>query len=159
MRVAWKQEPSGVFRWTLAGSPRDTPRAMSQDDVEVVRAAFDAWNRGPEALGDILDSDVDWRAIEGAPDDVGPMRGLDAMRAYTRDWFDHFDDLRLEPEELIDAGDRVVAVQRLSGRAKRSGIETELRFAVVYTVSGGKIVRGREYMTREPALEAVRLDE
>ena len=66
MRVAWKQEPSGVFRWTLAGSPRDTPRAMSQDDVEVVRDAFDAWNRGPEALGDILDSDVDWRAIEGA---------------------------------------------------------------------------------------------
>jgi len=159
MRVAWKQEPSGVFRWTLAGSPRDTPRAMSQDDVEVVRAAFDAWNRGPEALGDILDSDVDWRAIEGAPDDVGPMRGLDAMRAYTQDWFDHFDDLRVEPEELIDAGDRVVAVQRLSGRAKGSGIETELRYAVVYPVSGGKIVRGREYMTREPALEAVRLDE
>jgi ketosteroid isomerase-like protein len=72
---------------------------------------------------------------------------------------DHFDNLRLEPEELIDAGDRVVAVQRLSGRAKGSGIETELRFAVVYTISGGKIVRGREYMTREQALEAIGLDE
>lgn len=81
------------------------------------------------------------------------------MRAYAQDWFDHFDDLRLEPEELIDAGDRVVAVQRLSWRAKGSGVETELRYAVVYTVSAGKILRGREYMTREQALEAVELRE
>ena len=159
MRVAWKQEPSGVFRWTLAGSPRDTPRAMSQDDVEVVRAAFDAWNRGPEALGDILDSDVDWRAIEGAPDDVGPMRGLDAMRAYTQDWFDHFDDLRVEPEELIDAGDRVVAVQRLSGRAKGSGIETETAAGWMLRFRHGKVIRFRAFREPHEALARVGLSE
>ena len=92
-------------------------------------------------------------------EDIEVVRGLDAMRAYIQDWFDHFEDLRLEPEELFDAGDRVVAVQRLAGRARRSGIETELRYAVVYVVKDGKIVSGREYLTRAEALEAASVRE
>jgi ketosteroid isomerase-like protein len=48
---------------------------------------------------------------------------------------------------------------RASGRAKLSGIETELTYAVVYTIRDGKIARGREYMTLEEALEAGRLRE
>jgi ketosteroid isomerase-like protein len=132
---------------------------MSQANVEVVRRWLWAFENDTDAFRDTIHPEIEWRAMEGAPDDVGLMRGLDAVQAYAQDWFDHFDDLRLEPEELIDAGDRVVAVQRLSGRAKRSGVETELQYAVVYTVSGGKIVRGREYATREQALEAAGLRE
>ena len=64
-----------------------------------------------------------------------------------------------QPRQLRTTSVRVVAVQRLSGRAKGSGIETELRYAVVYTVSGGKIVRGREYLTPEDAREAAGLRE
>jgi ketosteroid isomerase-like protein len=66
-----------------------------------------------------------------------------------------FDDLTVVVEELVDAGDdRVVAVQRMTGRAKVSGIETEIRFSVVYTVRDGKVVQGREYMDKDKALEA-----
>ena len=68
--------------------------------------------------------DIDYRAVEGALDDRGPMHGKDAVRAYMQDWLDMFDDLRSEPVELIDAGeDRVIAVVRISGRAKLSGVE------------------------------------
>jgi ketosteroid isomerase-like protein len=70
---------------------------------------------------------------------------LNSTRAYAQDWLDDFDELSVEPEESIDAGEQVVAVQRISGRAKASGIETELRYAVVYTIRDGKIARGREY--------------
>ena len=128
---------------------------MSQENVDLVRASFQAWNEGFAALAELFAPDIEWRAIEGAPDDVGPMHGLDAVRAYAQDWFDHFDDLRLEPEELIEAGEHVIAVQRLSGRAKASGVETELRYSVAYTIRGGRIVHGREYLTRAEALEAV----
>jgi ketosteroid isomerase-like protein len=64
------------------------------------------------------------------------------------------------PEELVDLGDdRVLAVQRATGRARASGVETELRYAVVYTVRDGKISGGREYIDRATALEAARLRE
>ena len=46
-----------------------------------------------------------------------------------------------------------------SGRAKLSGVETDLTYGVVYTIRDGKIARGREYMTREEALEAAGLRE
>jgi ketosteroid isomerase-like protein len=52
-----------------------------------------------------------------------------------------------------------VGDQHGAGRAKGSGIETELRYAVVYTLRDGKIVRAREYIDRKQALEAVGLRE
>jgi ketosteroid isomerase-like protein len=133
---------------------------MSQENVEIVRAALEVYGRGElDALAEIFDPELDWRAAEGALDDAGPIHGVEAMRAYLQDWLDDFDELSLEPEELIDAGEQVVAVQRMRGRAKASGIETELRFAVVYTIREGKIVRGREYWERAQALDAVGLQD
>ena len=109
-----------------------------------------------DALTEFWDPEIDWRAIEGAPDDVGEMRGREAVRRYLQDWVDTFDGLTVVAEELLELDDRrVVAVLRVSGRAKLSGIETELRLAVVYSLRDGKIVRGREYIDREQALEAV----
>jgi ketosteroid isomerase-like protein len=62
--------------------------------------------------------------------------------------------------ELIDAGeDQVVAVLRIMGRAKLSGVETDLTYAALYTIRDGKIARGREYWTRDEALEAAGLSE
>jgi ketosteroid isomerase-like protein len=83
---------------------------MSQENVELVRAAFHAWQRGGlDAVAEFWDARIDWRAAEGALDDPGPIRGMDAMRAYLQDWLDDFDELSIEPEELIDAGEQVVA--------------------------------------------------
>jgi ketosteroid isomerase-like protein len=99
--------------------------------------------------------DIDHRAIEGAPDDVGPIIGRDAVRAYLADWYEMFPDLAVVPDEIVYAGrERVVVVWHVSGTAKVSGVPTELRLAVVYTIRGGKIVRGREYMTKDEALTA-----
>jgi ketosteroid isomerase-like protein len=134
---------------------------MSQENVEIVRAAFEAWNSGGlDALAEFWDPDINWRAAEGAIDDAGELHGPEALRRHIQDWFDMFDDLSVVVEELVDAGDdRFVAVQRMTGRAKVSGIETEIRFSVVYTVRDGKIVQGREYMDKEQALDAVGLRE
>jgi len=131
---------------------------MSQENVEVVRGSLKAFaDEGLDALAAFWDPEINWRAIEGAPDDVGEMRGIAASHRYLQEWVDMFDDLTLVPEEIRDLGDdRVVARQHVSGRAKISGAETELRYAVVYTVRDGKIVRGREYATLQEALEAVR---
>ena len=135
---------------------------MSEENIESVRDAVLAFNRGD--LDTWLDQywadDVDYRPVEGALDDRGPMHGKDAVRAYLQDWTDTFESFKVEPLEVTDAGQgQVVAVFRLSGRAKLSGVEADLTFAVVYTLSDGKIARGREYWTRDEALEAAGLSE
>jgi ketosteroid isomerase-like protein len=129
---------------------------MSRENVEIVRDSLTAFaERGLDAMVEFWDADIDWRAIVGAPDDVGEMHGPEAVRRYLPDWIDIFDNVTNVPEELLDIGeDRVLAVQRATGRAKASGVETENRYAVVYTLREGKIVRGREYMDRKQALEA-----
>lgn len=132
---------------------------MSEENVEIVRASAAALNRGDlDGWAECWADDIDYRAIEGAPDDQGPIHGRDALGVYVQDWLDTFDDFRQEPVEQIDAGDdKVIAVFKISGRAKLSGVETDLTYAALYTFRDGKIARGREYWTRDEALEAAGL--
>jgi ketosteroid isomerase-like protein len=134
---------------------------MSQENVAVVEAALTAFARGGlDAAAEYWTEDIDHRSIPGAVDDRGPMHGKDAVRAFYQDWLDTFDEFWTEPVEVIDAGeDQVVSVLRMGGRAKQSGIETNLTYAVLNTIRDGKIARGREYATRDEALEAAGLSE
>jgi ketosteroid isomerase-like protein len=145
----------------FAPPERDTERAMSQENVEVVKAAYEAFARGGlDRWMEHFTDDVDWRAIEGDIDDFGPIHGKNAVRAWLQDWIDTFDEFWFEPVELIDAGeDKVVVVERYGGRAKLSGVETDQMEAEVFTIRDGKIGRCRAYATRHEALEAAELSE
>jgi ketosteroid isomerase-like protein len=138
-----------------------TVRVAAMGEAEV--RLYESWREQLASVEDPLDfmyvhvwaPDIEHRAIEGAPDDVGPIIGRDAMRAYVNDWYDMFADLEVVPEEIIDAGpERVGVVRRLAGTARASGVATEMRLATLYTIRGGKVVRGREYATRDQALAA-----
>jgi ketosteroid isomerase-like protein len=124
---------------------------MTQQNVEVVRASYEAFARGGlDRYLEYFTDDIDYRA-----DDTGPIRGKDALRAFFQDWIATFDGFSMEPVELIDAGeDTVVAVERFAGCAKLSGVDTDQTAGEVFTLRNGKIARGREYLTRELALEA-----
>jgi ketosteroid isomerase-like protein len=134
---------------------------MSKENVAVVEAALNAFARGGlDAAAEYWTDDIEHRSIPGAVDDRGPMHGKDAVRSFYQDWLDTFDEFWTEPVELIDAGgDHVVSVLRMGGRAKQSGIETNLTYALLNTIRDGKVARGREYATREEALEAAGLSE
>jgi ketosteroid isomerase-like protein len=134
--------------------------AMGEAEIKL----FQSWADQLAAADDPLEffyehmwaPDIDHRAIENAPDDVGPIVGRDAMRAYLADWYEMFADLKSIPEELMDAGPgRVIVVWYVSGTARASGVPTELRLAIAYTIRDSKIVRGREYLTKDEALAAV----
>jgi ketosteroid isomerase-like protein len=141
--------------------PRDTERAMPLENVETVRRYLGAYQRRDVEEGiSFLHSGVTWRAIEGAPDDIGVFQGHQAMRDYYQDWLDIFADARSElVEDLIEIGDRVVAVVRYIGRMTGSDTQVEMTLAIVFTVRDGKIASGREYATRTEALEAAGLRE
>ncbi len=79
------------------------------------------------------------------------------MRHYYEDWIDTLAELRADVEEIIyEADDRVAAVIQNAGRGRVSGVPTQGRYYVACIVRDGQIVAGREYATREEALEAVR---
>ena len=134
---------------------------MSAENVEVVRRLWTSFGDGGlDTSEGFWSEDVEWRAIQGAPDDVGVIRGKKAMRRYLQDWLDTFEAITTAATELIDtADDRVIAVLHVTGRARLSKVDTELRYAVVYTLRDGTIARGREYASRREALEAVGLAE
>jgi len=132
---------------------------MSEENVEIVRSLFVAFGQGLDVAAEYWHPEIDWRAIEGAPDDVGIMHGRDALRHYYEQWYEAFDVIRAEPDELTDAGDQVVAAVHVTGRMKESHAEVDMRLGIVYTLRDGKIIRGREYATEQEALEAAGLSE
>jgi ketosteroid isomerase-like protein len=77
------------------------------------------------------------------------------MRGYLEDWYEMFPDLVVEPAELIDVGpERVIVVWHVAGTAEQSGVPTELRLSIVYTIRDSRIVHSREYQTKDEALAA-----
>src|SRR2546423_5881903 len=99
---------------------------MSQGNVEVVRGMLQAFaDGGLDAMAEFWDPDIDWRAAEGAIDDVGEMHGPTAVRRYIQEWIDTFDDFSVVVEELRSIrDDRVPSIQCLKGQAKLSRIES-----------------------------------
>jgi uncharacterized protein len=133
---------------------------MSQENVELVRRYFPAYEQGGlDAWAEFWHPDISWRAAEGALDDVGVFHGHEAMRRYYRQWEETFDEVSTELEELIVAGDKVVAAVRGLGRMKGSDSKVDIHYAIVLSFRDGKISKGREYFSREDALEAAGLSE
>jgi len=126
--------------------------------ADVVRSYFRTFGSGGvDAAAEFWHPEIEWRAIDGALDDVGVLRGRDALRRYYQDWIDTLAELRAEVEEILyETDDRVAAVIRNSGRGRTSGVPTKGRYYVACIVREGWIVAGREYASREEALEAVR---
>ena len=132
---------------------------MESPNVEVVRLQFEALeNGGVHAAARFWHPDIEWRAVEGAVDDIGVISGRDAMCRYYQDWLEMIDDLRGGIEEVVyDSGETLVAILYNSGRGRGSSVPIRGRYTVVYTIRDGLIVRGREYETQAQALEAARL--
>ena len=131
---------------------------MSQENVEIIRARIDAWNR------------EDWDAFfkDAAPGvevdfsrSDGPLAGvfgLDQILRATEEFFETWESAWLEPHEFIEAGDLVVVpgTQHLKGR---DGIEVAARGAFVWTIRNGAIERMVMYQSRQDALEDLGLSE
>jgi ketosteroid isomerase-like protein len=130
---------------------------MSMASSDVVRSYFRTFaSGGVDAAAEFWHPEIEWRAMESAADDVGVIRGHNALRRYYQDWMDTLADLQAEVEEILfEADDRVAVTVHNSGRGRASGAPAEGRYYVICVVRAGRIVAGREYATREQALEAI----
>jgi ketosteroid isomerase-like protein len=139
---------------------------MSEENVSLVRELLELFaHRQHERVFEFYDPEIEWDASRGreviVPELARVYRGHDGVRAYWREWLSAWSDLDFEVEDVLDAGDDVVALirnQRQWGR--RSGVVTEIApYGLVFTIRDGKVVRWRAFPDQEAALEAAGLPE
>ena len=128
---------------------------MSRENLDVVRAMYDAFNRGDtDAILELADPAVsveDHAVIDGAT-----YEGRDGVLSFLAFQAEAFKAQSAELEELIEAGGEIVAVIRLRGEGPLSRIPLEGRFSHVWQVDGGMARRLRVYATKQEAMEAAR---
>jgi uncharacterized protein (TIGR02246 family) len=126
--------------------------AVVGNNTELVESAFEAWNRGEiEAFAEYAAPDVVWLEVSGRPEgDGAELHGRDRLRRSLESLFEAWASYRLEPQEIHDLGDRVVAVVREIARGRASGARVDGLWGYVITIRESKFVRVEAY--RDPAL-------
>ena len=142
----------------------DPGRAMSRENVEIVRAVYDAVARRDAAtVLALYDPDVELDGSRLPESHLGsqthPLRGHQGLRELHREWNEAWENAEDHCEELIDAGEHVVSVVTRRGRGLASGIEVETRRGGVWTIRDGKVIRTVWFPSVEEALEAVGIRE
>jgi ketosteroid isomerase-like protein len=135
---------------------------MSQENVEMIRAAMNAWNRGDwdDALTDaapdfVLDNSMnagEWRGIHRGPEEVKRAWGV-----LTEAW----QSVRIEVSEFIEADGGVVVTRQKAHFVGRDGIDLPgpTRSGWVWTIRDGKLAHLTTYNDLDEALQAVGLSE
>jgi ketosteroid isomerase-like protein len=111
---------------------------MSRENVEVVRAAYEAWNGGDmDALRELYDPEIIWRPPEGWPE-PGPFVGREAFMRQAEQMRETWDADALElTSDFIHANDRVAVRQMWRGAGH--GPDMNMEMTMIYTVRKGKI--------------------
>jgi ketosteroid isomerase-like protein len=126
---------------------------MSREDIEVVRAAFEAYTAGDgERALDYFhpDGQLDL-SIRG---DVGVATGRQKIRESTTEWVESWDDYTEDLEEIRDLGGVLLAVTTQRGRGKGSGIEISNQWGFLVEVRDGLIASVTGYRDVDSALAA-----
>jgi ketosteroid isomerase-like protein len=131
---------------------------MSEENVEIVRALIDAFNRGDwdSALRDMAPGFEFDNSRAAAPD--RGVYGRDQMRGHFVRMADPWESLWIEPHEFIAAGAYVVVPWTLHA-VGRDGIKVRARPTFTFTIRDGALERMCMYQEREEALEAAGLAE
>jgi ketosteroid isomerase-like protein len=131
---------------------------VSEEDLELVRSALEALNRGDmEAFVELCDPDFQLDMSERV---FNPAiyEGHEGIRHFYREVREVWEEFRWESEGLYDAGEQVVALLHSHGRGRGSGVEIDRHVAMVWTVREGRATALRFYVDQADALKAAGLD-
>ncbi len=129
---------------------------MSEENVEVVRRWFWAFENDTEAFRHTLHPEIEWSPFE---ESHTPSYGVEGAMRIRNQWLDTWDEHRFDLEEVIEEGESVVASVHITARGKASGVEVDVRLHGHFKVREGKIVYLFEHDDRAAALEAAGLRE
>jgi ketosteroid isomerase-like protein len=138
---------SRLRRLLVAHRVRRAYAAANRRDFDVVLVG---WYRGSEyhPSGDLLPPDLE-----------AVFHGHDGYVKLWRYWLDAFGDIRWDPEEMLDLGDKLLVTTRQRGRGSGSGVAVSEPVFQLFTFRRGLVVRQEDFLDRSKALEAAGLRE
>ena len=93
------------------------------------------------------------------PDLETVFHGPDGYLQLWRYWLDAFEDIRWDPEEILDFGDRFLVTAQQRGHGSGSGVAVSEPVFQVFTLRRGLVVRQEDFLERSKALAAAGLSE
>jgi ketosteroid isomerase-like protein len=133
---------------------------MSQENVEIVRGAYAVLaEKGVEAVLAFIDPQFEGTTPPSLASEPDTYRGHEGVRRYFGSFGDAMEAVYFEGQEFTAVGDKVLVDTTLHARGRASGIETEQRAFVVWTLREGMVTRVETFAEQGQALEAVGLAE
>jgi ketosteroid isomerase-like protein len=154
-----------LYRLLAGGFMRLPPRSPFRRFMlarAMVRAYAAANRRDFELILTLNDDDpYEYRPSRDLlpPDMELVYRGHDGYRRFWRLWLDAFENIRWDPEELLDFGEKALVTTRQSGRGSSSGVAVSEPVFQLFTFRRGLVIRQEDFLDRADALEAVGLSE
>jgi ketosteroid isomerase-like protein len=130
---------------------------VSQENVEAIQRGFVVWGETGEPDWTTMHQQIEVEDHDIM--DAGEYRGHEGFRRWLTDWSSAWSNFSMEPEEFIDADERVVVVLRMRATGRGSGVEVERQDAIVFEVRDDMVVRLDYYNNRAQALKAVGLED
>jgi ketosteroid isomerase-like protein len=140
---------------------------MSKESVELVRGLFGAFEgagvdeleqRFADAnLKRFFDPEVEWVPVAQSLLASDEYRGYEGVRRFWTEFLSTWEEYRITPEEIIDAGDQVVAVMRMTGRTH--DVEVDEVWSSLHSFRNGRIVQVQGFATRRGAFDAAGMRE
>ena len=132
-------------RLMLAGFMTRVYAAANRRDFEVVLLG---WDPGSEYRP----------SAELMPPDLEPVfHGHEGYLRLWRYWLDAFEDIRWDPEEMLDFGARLLVTTQQRGHGSGSGVSVTEPVFQLFTLRRGLVVRQEDFLDRSEALAAAGL--
>ena len=149
----WTIRDGSAVGWRAQRTLDEALDALTAQRPAIALRGYEAFNRGDlDAAVSLFGPEIVWHTYLVPGAGGGTYHGHEGIRELWSDARNVFGDFRNEPERLIAAGDRVVAMVRVCGWGKESGVAVEAKIAHLLTFRGDKVVQVDSYDDRDEAL-------
>jgi len=128
---------------------------MSQENVEIVRSAYAVLaEQGVEAVLAFTDPQFEATTPPSLASEPDTYRGHEGVRRWFASFGDAMEGVYFEGQDFTSVGDKVLVETTLHARGRTTGIETEQRAFLVWTLREGMVTRVETFAEQRQALEA-----
>ena len=124
--------------------------------IDQARAAYAAWSaRDLDAFVQVFSEDVEVKPFLGSGLGASTYRGHSGLKRWYQEATEEWEELRVEPHEFHEVGNRLAVFLKAIGRGRGSHVEVEAEIVHVAEFQDGKFTRLEGFGDREQALKAL----